>query len=219
MATGTDPYLPTLNPLFQKMVAKRPEDRHQSVSELLADIQSTRERLDQPVEDIPIETVRDGISFVDRKDSPTMMPTSSPSANIAGSSPSNSSGSSISKDQPTVAMSSPQLSSTPSGYVPAAGVGMPQGVSNPAFIGLKHHRGKTIITLGLISFFTSGCFIGALLGGVTWIYANSDLKEMKSGLRDANGRNLTLIGKILAIVAVVIGGFSMIGMLLGSLFG
>ena len=80
---------------------------------------------------------------------------------------------------------------------------MPRGVANPALIGIKHHRGKTMLTFGIISFVTSGCYIGGILGMITWIYANSDLKEMAIGLRDSDGRGITIAGKVLGIIGVV----------------
>ena len=52
IATGDNPAMSFLNPLFQRMVAKNPDDRFQSAGELLVEIRNTRERLDRPLEDV-----------------------------------------------------------------------------------------------------------------------------------------------------------------------
>lgn len=206
MATGTDPTLPVLNPLFQRMVAKKPENRFQSASELLAEIRNTRERLNQPFD---TSNQTDSEPHVIAVDSPTIMPGSNKNLE------------SQVHEATKAHISQPNVERNPSSnpYVPPAGIGIPQGVSNPALIGLKHHRGKTILTLGIISLLTSSCIVGGILGVVTWVYANSDLKEMTYGKRDSDGRGITFSGKVLAIVAVVIGGLSLLGTIAGAIFG
>ena len=204
MATGTDPTLPILNPLFQRMVAKKPEDRFQTASELLAEIRNTRERLSQPFDPSLEQSSEPNVVSVD---SPTIMPGSDKNLEAQVHE----------TTQPHLSQAA--IESTPSSnpYVAPGGVGMPQGVSNPALIGIKHHRGKTVLTLGIISFMTSGCVIGGILGAVTWLYANSDLKEMTFGQRDSNGRGLTFAGKVLAIMAVVFAVMAILGSIVSAI--
>lgn len=201
MATGTDPMLPVLNPLFQRMVAKKPEDRFQSASELLAEIHNTRDRLNQPFESTgPAESE----PYVIAHDSPSIMPTSN--RNLVAQ------GHELTQEH----ISKPAL---PPAFVPPSGVAMPRGVSNPALIGLKYHRGKTMLTLGIISILTFSCLIGGVLGFITWRHANRDLKEMKNGQRDSNGRSLTFAGKLLSMVAVGLSAFQLFKFVVAGIFG
>ena len=67
-----------------------------------------------------------------------------------------------------------------------------------------------MLTFGIVSLVTSWCVVGGILGMITWIYANSDLKEMAIGLRDSNGRYITIAGKVLSIIGVVIASLAFI---------
>ena len=181
------------------MVAKNPDDRFQSAGELLVEIRNTRERLDQPLENI--DTSQQMTPMVIETESPTLLPANGQN------------------DNPTSAhVSAAGVFKPVKGYIPPAGVGMPRGVANPALIGIKHHRGKTMLTFGVISLLTSGCLIGGILGMITWIYANSDLKEMAIGLRDSDGRGIIIAGKVLGIIGVVFAGLTFVGSIIGAIF-
>lgn len=66
------------------------------------------------------------------------------------------------------------------------------------------HRGGTILTYGILSFF---CFI--IFGPLAWIKGNHDLKEMDEGRMDSAGRGLTRAGQILGLISIIL--FVLIG--------
>ena len=208
---GDNPAMAFLNPLFQRMVAKNPDDRFQSTGELLVDIRKTRERLEQPF-DTNFDPSQPLTPTVIENESAT----SAPATGAPFASPS------VSSEAPTSAhISSANVPDATPFYIPPSGVGMPRGVSDPALIGLKHHRGKTILTMGVLSIVTASCLIGGILGMITWFNANRDLKEMAIGIRDSNGRGITITGKVLSIIGVVIAALSalsIVGPILGSIF-
>ena len=63
----------------------------------------------------------------------------------------------------------------------------------------KPHRGVLVLVLGIVSL-----LICQFVGIVPWILANQDLKEMRSGVMDENGRVLTMVGKWLGIVSLAL---------------
>ena len=63
----------------------------------------------------------------------------------------------------------------------------------------KSHRGVLILVLGIISL-----LVCVFAGIPAWLMANEDLAEMDAGLMDDSGRSLTRIGKVLAIISVVL---------------
>jgi predicted Zn finger-like uncharacterized protein len=71
-------------------------------------------------------------------------------------------------------------------------------------------RGAVVLALGIISL--AGVVIycaaplWAILGLVAWIMGQSDLRKMKSGLMDDNGRSMTQAGWICGIIGVVLNG-------------
>jgi phage FluMu protein Com len=69
------------------------------------------------------------------------------------------------------------------------------------------HRGATILTLGILSIFVAcGCpIIAWVMGGIAIKMANADLLQMSTGKMDSSGRGNTQVGKICAIIGVVLG--------------
>lgn len=68
------------------------------------------------------------------------------------------------------------------------------------------HRGGTILTMGILSFF---CFI--IFGPLAWIMGNHDLKEIDEGRMDSRGKGLTRAGQILGLISIIL--FVLVGLL------
>lgn len=64
---------------------------------------------------------------------------------------------------------------------------------------MKPHRGVLILILGIVSL-----VVCAPVGIGAWLMGKADLAEMDAGTMDAEGRQLTNIGKILGIIAMVL---------------
>ena len=231
MATGTDPGIVQMNPIFQRMVAKNPDDRYPNITALLQDLRQLQDQTNSSLNEATINTI--GLPQTQRADQPTMTPgsTSPNSGYSVGALPSNPPTQPISGTQPTLPGSQPtmpmqnQLDSqgmvfTDSSQQAAMGqvpVSMPHGISNPQLIGIKHHRGKTIMVMGVCSLAFLGCLFGFPLGIVTWVFANSDLDEMRRGMRDASGMTMTKTGKVLGQITVAIGILMAVGSVIGGL--
>jgi len=76
------------------------------------------------------------------------------------------------------------------------------------------HRGSLLTLLGNICLVSGGvsvclCGLGVIvslpLGIVTWILANNDLSQMRSGTMDPSGKEATETGRIGAIVGMILG--------------
>ncbi len=61
------------------------------------------------------------------------------------------------------------------------------------------HRGVLVLVLGIIGLVTC-----PVLGIAAWLMGANDLKAMDEGRMDPEGRQLTLAGKVLGIVATVL---------------
>lgn len=73
--------------------------------------------------------------------------------------------------------------------------------------GMKPDRGVVILILGILSIVACQIF-----GPIAWILGNSDMKEIRAGLRDPAGEQLTNVGRILGIIGTVL-------FILGFIFG
>lgn len=74
------------------------------------------------------------------------------------------------------------------------------------------------MAMGIFSLMLTGCGVGAILGLITWVYAHNDLSEMKQGLRNADGMNMTRVGKIMGMVSVGIVALATVAGIIGSAF-
>lgn len=74
--------------------------------------------------------------------------------------------------------------------------GAPEGA---AAAGMRPHRGALILVFGIFSLFCCG-----LLGIAPWIMANEDLMLMDRRLMDPTGRGMTMAGKVLGIIGLVL---------------
>ena len=63
---------------------------------------------------------------------------------------------------------------------------------------LKHHRGGSILALGIIGLVF--CFIAGI---IAWVMGSADLKDMRAGLMDRSGEGSTNAGRILGILGCV----------------
>ena len=64
---------------------------------------------------------------------------------------------------------------------------------------MKPHRGTMILVLGIL-----GLLVCPFIGIAAWTMGKQDIVEMDGGVMDPEGRQLTQIGKILGIIAVVL---------------
>jgi len=65
---------------------------------------------------------------------------------------------------------------------------------------LRPHRGRLILTLGVLSFVIAG----VLTGIPAWVMGSGDLKKMDAGIMDPEGRALTMAGRILGKVCTIL---------------
>ncbi|MDG2385749.1 MAG: hypothetical protein P8N76_29045 [Pirellulaceae bacterium] len=65
--------------------------------------------------------------------------------------------------------------------------------------GFRPHRGGQILTIGILSLLCCN-----LLGIAAWLMANADLQMMDKGAMDSAGRELTVAGKVLGIISLVL---------------
>ena len=70
---------------------------------------------------------------------------------------------------------------------------------------MKPHRGAVILAFGILGF-----AVCQLFGIAAWVMANNDLKEMRSGYMDPSGRDLTIAGRILGMVATALMAISVV---------
>jgi predicted Zn finger-like uncharacterized protein len=82
-------------------------------------------------------------------------------------------------------------------------------------------RGAVVLALGIISLAGTVIYcaapLWALLGLVAWIMGQTDLRKMKRGVMDDNGRSITKAGWICGILGVAINGLWILGC--GTIFG
>jgi hypothetical protein len=64
---------------------------------------------------------------------------------------------------------------------------------------LEPHRGTMVLIFGILGILCCGIF--AVLA---WVFGQTDINKMRNGVMDANGMEITNIGKILGIVGVCI---------------
>jgi hypothetical protein len=67
------------------------------------------------------------------------------------------------------------------------------------------HRGTMVLVLGILSIVTC---LGVILGPISWVMGNNDLREMRAGRMDREGEGTTNAGKICGIVGTVLGSIT-----------
>lgn len=231
-----DPALVLTIPLFQKMVAKNPADRFQNMSQLLVELRRISELISQSEQSVSTlrETHRTNPPLSDQ--SPTIAPRYYVAPNVPGftapgevtiehsSKPSLRDGGQAYSRPENLGSPSPKMSYQTSqsteivDAMPLTSDGRSYGAQNFNFQGVKPHRGGTIMAMGIFSLMLTGCGVGAILGLITWVYAHNDLSEMKQGLRNADGMNMTRVGKIMGMVSVGIVALATVAGIIGSAF-
>ena len=76
------------------------------------------------------------------------------------------------------------------------------------------HRGVLILILGIV-----GLVVCAPAGIAAWIMGKQDLAKMDAGQMDPEGRQMTNIGKILGIIAMVFMVIIIVFVILGFVAG
>ena len=74
---------------------------------------------------------------------------------------------------------------------------------------LEPHRGTVILVMGILGILV--CFI---CGIFAWVWGNEDLRKIKAGEMDPEGRSLTDAGRILGIISVAL---AVLGLVIGAL--
>ena len=65
---------------------------------------------------------------------------------------------------------------------------------------MKPHRGTLILVFGIL-----GLVICLPLGIAAWIMGSGDLKQIDAGTMDPSGRSMTSAGKIIGMIATILG--------------
>lgn len=220
MASLNVPGLVAIDGLFESMVAKDPERRFQTVTQLVQEIKRLTDTVDF---EKSCEVVELDVEIVKRGSSPLELPTMyKPSDSDSG----------IAYKTPVI--SSHHSSGPGSDHSAAVGAAatdrMPETVTSlhgsatplkaPRSSNLfgtvksklwnKLNRGLAILVMGVVSLALSPVCFGLPLGVVTWLLANRNLKQIANGSRDNVDEKKIQLGRKLAIVATVIGAIVML---------
>ncbi len=65
---------------------------------------------------------------------------------------------------------------------------------------MKPHRGTLILVFGIL-----GLVICLPLGIAAWVMGSGDLKQIDAGTMDPSGRSMTSAGKIIGMIATILG--------------
>ena len=72
--------------------------------------------------------------------------------------------------------------------------------------GYTPHRGGLVLALGLVGILTALACVGLPLGIASWSMGSRDLDLMSQGHMDSTGEGLTRAGRIMGIIATILGG-------------
>lgn len=198
-----------VNQLFQKMVAKNPADRFQSTTLLIEAIRQLEEGHPLSYTLLPTEIPSDPNTAVGvRFDSMTGQALSIPEAIIPESS-----GMGKNVNAPSIA----SVSNPPSDVLYIHDNDDRKWSIRRAREWIREDRGRGIFVWGLISVAFLWIPLGIIFGIVTWRAANQDLRDIQDGTRFPRNRWMTSTGKILAIIATVVGILAFFGFV--SIFG
>ena len=227
------PELAKLDPLFQRMVAKNPNDRIQNATLLVQELRRISQATDFSSSDVVL--VED-VEIVERGSTPAEFPTQTYgstdrseieyTSEVVSSTPPPVGHSQNRPDAPTIAaghssnVGAGRFANSPNSNpyaAPPTPIGGSLNTAPTVFQG-KPHRGLLLVALGSLSIIFAFCSAGVLglpLSVITWIYAKSDLEDIRSGNRNPDGITLTKTSRILAII----GSIMSFGMFLAKLFG
>lgn len=195
-----------LNQLFQKMVAKDPADRFQTVTELITAIRMIEDEnvLEDNDTPAPRDQALNTAIAVRLEDSEAhgipeaIIPEYVDPVLIAAPDP-----------NPTLPASS--IKSGISGrtsnqseimYIPDI---KPTGLVRRIRDEIKNNRSLGILLWSLASFCLMAIGVGVITGWFTWRAANQDLRNIENGRRDSRWYWMTMTGKMISIIAVCFG--------------
>ncbi len=197
-----------LDDVCRKCINKRPEDRYQSVTELIQDIEGSQRQNEFLASSA--EAIRGAFSLLGSyvKSREWGMPASARTASDTvwrGTAREDTSKERLVPNrrdvgQDIVALAELIDASPSTTQLPRA----PR--SNQRIHRLRKHRGTRIILLGALGLYFSSSFFGLLLGLVAALMGHRDLGKMQAELMNDQGRKITTIGMALGIAAVVIAG-------------
>jgi len=190
-----------LDLILRKAIAKRPEDRFQSMSELIDNIEVL-----QSVSQAPVRLV-DGPS--DSRPSLSALVAETSANQVGAAVPP-----ATASEAETIDHAA-QLEDTSKQGLPAeiivdavvvaepdvSVVHITDAESSPV---VKSHRAAKILALGALGILLSWCLVGGVFGVIAWVRGYSDLGEMRAGRMDPSGKGTTQAGMILGIVATII---------------
>ncbi len=110
-------------------------------------------------------------------------------------------------DAPATALTGDGLSPVPPPPPPPppAPASAPRSRSHGRRRRYKPHRGSAVLTLGIL-----GLVVCGICGIIAWVMGAADLREMRAGVMDPDGRSSTHAGMICGIIATV---FVIIGLI------
>ena len=220
-----DPLQSGAQQIFEKMVAKSPEDRYQEIEDLLTDIDRIDELEDEPdQEQLPVATPVEAKDVVEIDKQPAMveaLPASSATAVPVTEIPTTAMAIRIEDDGSITNLPSSEnvidLSGDAQAHIAPASVVHTTPLVNtkpsPSQANVfrieddKPSRGLSLTAgsaVALIFAIGTG-FGGVFLGLIVWWIARRHQKEMKTGVRSVDKTPLTSIAKYSAIVATMIG--------------
>jgi len=201
--------------IFEKMVAKRPEDRYQEVDDLLADI----DRIDELEHDDSNVTTIEDRDVVELGEPPAYQrePEPVPTVSTATAIPSTAVAIRIEDDGSITNLPSSDnvidLTGNDMAHIaPSAGAAVNTTPSQDNVFRIENDkpaRGLQLIIGAVIAFFLlvlSPWGIGGLIAGaIVWWVARRHQKEMKAGSRSIDNTPLTRVAKYVGIALVVVG--------------
>ena len=187
----------SVNRIFKKMVAKNPNDRYQTATMLIEAIRQIEEGQAPSFGSVPpvIQQVPD-VAFAMRFDDQSE-PASIPEAIIP--------------DAIDPIIPADSVVSVTSGYgqqsevIYIPDIAPRVGPIRRARAWVKENRSRGIFLWGLFSILLMAYGIGIITGFFTWRAANEDLRDISEGRRTPHGYWLTRVGKVLAVIATLLG--------------
>lgn len=219
-----------INQLFQKMVAKNPDDRFQSITMLIEAIRQIEEG-QTPIYGTDVNAKVGNTAEVIRFDSSSSVPVpeaiipDAPGTKIPIHNPFGDSQNVPMAEEviPVDTPTSGTVSSVTSGYGKTSEVIYIPDIAPPRSEGgpvknarnwLKENRSRGILLWGIIAAALVWVpFAGAFIGFFTWRAANQDLRDISDGKRTAQGFWMTRVGKFLSIFATIIGAMASVGLI------
>ena len=208
---------PAINRLFQKMVAKNPADRFQTITMLIESIRQIEEGEMSNYDSIPPiqpgELAGDtavAVRFVDGTEMESPIPEAIiPNEIHPDAVHSSTTNDAILPPESVVSVTSGYGQQSEVMYIPD--IAPPVGFRRPirrVSNWIKANRSRGILLWSIISVMTMSFGIGFIFGWFTWRAANQDLADIQNNRRDPSGLWMTKIGKYVSIVATILAPFA-----------